>query len=103
MQDLLLGRRHLAEAEDAARGGRDQLGEPDDLVLEQAVLLVVELRRERLDVGLPRGEQLVAGLALEPALQQLVAIAALLEALAMRALEDRGALVVLDRAVGPGD
>ena len=44
-EDLLLGRRHLADAEEAAGGGRDHLREPDDLVLEQAVLLVVELRR----------------------------------------------------------
>ena len=37
-----------------------RLGEPDDLVLEQSVLLVVEPRRERLDVDLPDHEQLVA-------------------------------------------
>src|SRR5215475_2782296 len=72
VEHLLLGGRHLAEAEDPAGRGRDQLGEPDDLVLEQPVLLVVELRRQRLDVGLPCGEQLVAGLALEPGLEQLV-------------------------------
>src|SRR5438552_554868 len=60
VQHLLLARRHLAEAQDPARRGRDHLGEADDLVAEQPVLLVVELRRERLDVGLPRGEQLVA-------------------------------------------
>src|SRR6186713_3112435 len=42
-EHLLLRRRHLADAEEAARSSGDHLREPDDLVLEQLVLLVVEL------------------------------------------------------------
>ena len=62
VQRLLLGARHLAEAEQAAGRRRDHLREADDLVLEQPVLLVVELAGERLDVRLPRVEQLVGRL-----------------------------------------
>src|SRR3569623_2691873 len=102
-EHLLLGSRDAADAEEAAGGARDHLREADDLVLEQAVLLVVELRGQRLDVRLPRLEQLVARALREPRLQQVVAGRALLEALAMRALQDRGALVVLNLAVGPRD
>src|ERR1043165_8936232 len=91
VQALLLAARHLAEAEDAARRRRHHLREPDDLVLEQAVLLVVELARERLDVRLPRVEQRDVGTLGQPGLQQLVAVGALLEPLAVRALEDRAA------------
>src|SRR5215211_6438832 len=52
-EGLLLGARHFAEAEDAAGRRRDHLREADDLILEEAVLFVVELRRECLDIGLP--------------------------------------------------
>src|SRR6476646_9383067 len=92
MEDLLLRRRNLADAEEATRRGRDHLREPDDLVLEQLVLLVVELAGERLDIGLPGLDQAAVGALLEPGLEQLVAVAALLEPLAVRTLEDRAAL-----------
>src|SRR5205814_384736 len=50
LQHLLLVLRDPPDAEETTGRRGDHLREADDLVLEQAVLLVVELRRERLDV-----------------------------------------------------
>src|SRR5688500_14270659 len=78
-EHLLFARRDLADAEEATGRARDQAGEVEDLLLQEPRLLVVELRRERLDVELPRQEEAVVRLLREPALEQGVARRALFE------------------------
>src|SRR5258708_2232168 len=57
LQHFFFGCRDATDAEEATGGACDHLREADDLILQQAVLLVVELRGQRLDVRLPRLEQ----------------------------------------------
>src|SRR5664279_4515392 len=57
LQHFFFRCRNPTDAEEATGGAGNHLREADDLILQQAVLLVVELRGQRLDVRLPRLEQ----------------------------------------------